>query len=158
MKLLNLLGLLAVCALATTGESQQETTKDAIKYEMKDLEANFGIKFKSAKVVQKTTDGEALITITLQFTKEVPDNGGDSNRYLIPLRKLFAGVPSSAGTQLQCYFFDEDGVVFAKQPPGKIEGEVSGKADDAFRVSQMVSGEILAKTRKISFREEPVKK
>jgi len=139
----------------TTG-GRPEVKKDDIKYDMAELEKNWGIKFKAAKVEQKKTGGDALITITLEFSK-------DTVSYLTSLRSFFAGKPTShAGTNnpalLQCYFFDEDGVAFTILPVGMIDGTVSGKEGDAFRVTQTVPGDILAKTKKISFREEPVKK
>ena len=145
--------------VAATGASP-EVTKDEIKYEMDDLEKNFGIKFKSAKLEQTKTGGDTQVTITLEFTKEVPvlTGIGEAPMGLPSLRKLFAGKPTMMGSQLQCYFFDEDGVVFTKQPPGKIDGAVSGKEGDAFRINQIVPGDVLAKTKKISFREEPFKK
>jgi hypothetical protein len=166
MKLLTLLGLFAVCLLATTGVSQtpqtrREGKKDEITYDMAHLEKVFGIKFKSAKVQPgKGADGETIIMMTLAFTKDVPEgtNLGDGGKGMPSLRQLFAGKSTMLGMQLQCYLFDEDGVVFTKQAPGKIEGEVTGKEGDAFRISQSVSSEVLAKTKKISFREEQEKK
>jgi hypothetical protein len=134
--------------------------KDEIKYEMDDLEKNFGIKFKAAKLEQKKSGGDTQITIILEFTKDVPDALGLGGGNDMPtLRKLFAGQPGRLSpNSLRCYFFDEDGVVFTKQPPGKIDGAVSGKDGDAFRITQSVPADVLAKTKKISFREEPFKK
>jgi hypothetical protein len=141
-------------------EATPAVTKDEIKYEMDDLEKNFGIKFKAAKLEQTKTGGDTQVTITLEFTKDVPvvTGIGEGPTGLQSLRKLCAGKPTMLGMQLQCYFFDEDGVVFTKQPPGKIDGAVSGKEGDAFRINQIVPGDVLAKTKKISFREEPFKK
>src|ERR1017187_1921475 len=137
MKFLTLLCLLAVCFLASTGASQ-EVKKDEIKYEMNHLEKSFGIKFKAAKVHrEKRTEGETLITMTLEFTKNVPEvtpGMGEGPTGLPSLRKLFVGKPTMSGMQLRCYFFDEEGVAFTKLAPGKIEGEVTGKEGDAFRI------------------------
>ncbi len=167
MKLLTPLFLLAACLLATTGVSQ-EVKKDGIKYEMDDLEKNFGLKFKAAKLQRGKTEGDTLITMTLEFTKDVPVRRvRRDNRLIESLRSLFAGkeveLTGNIARSMQkffllkCYFFDEDGVAFTKQPPGKIEGEVSGKEGDAFRISQSVPADVLAKTKKISFREELAK-
>ena len=74
------------------------------------------------------------------------------------LQDLFGGKlagDARSGMLLKCYFFDKDGVAFMKQKPGKIEGEVTGKEGDAFRITQTVPNDDLAKTTKISFREEP---
>jgi hypothetical protein len=148
--------------VANTRVSQEATKdeKDEIKYEMDDLEKNFGIKFKAAKLEQKKSGGDTQITIILEFTKDVPEALGLGGGNDMPtLRKLFAGQPGRLSpSSLRCYFFDEDGVVFTKQPPGKIDGAVSGKDGDAFRITQSVPADVLAKTKKISFREEPFKK
>jgi hypothetical protein len=54
-----------------------------------------------------------------------------------PWEDLFGrGNRGSARVVLRCYFFDKDGVVFIKQPPGKIQGEVTGKKGDSFRITQ----------------------
>ena len=168
MKLFTLLGLLAVCMFATTGVSQQQRVKDnEIKCEVNELEKNFGIKFKALKLQQVSIDqgmGDTPITITLEFTKDLEatrPSTGRIDRGVDTLRNFFAGKSGGLGfedVQLRCYFFDEDGVAFTKQLPGKIEGEVSGKTGDAFRITQSVPADVLAKTKKISFREEPVEK
>jgi hypothetical protein len=173
MKLFTLLCLLTVCLLSTTGVSLEDknaapATKDGIKYEMDDLGKNFGIKFKAAKLEQPKTEGDTLITMTLEFTKDVKVSRLSPRESLESLRGLFAGKEVNLGEGvakknfklflLKCYFFDEDGVAFTTQPPGKIDGEVSGKKGDAFRITQNVPGAVFAKTKKISFREEPVKK
>jgi hypothetical protein len=103
--------------------------------------------------------------MTLEFAKDAPPAGPAS---LAMVRSLFAGKPRGGagfgpGPQdaniLQCCFFDEDGVVFARRPPGKIGGAVSGKTGDAFRITQNATADVLAKTKKISFREEaPIQK
>jgi hypothetical protein len=145
---------------ATTGASP-DVKKDEITYEMDDLEKNWGIKFKTAKIEQKKTGGDALVTITLEFSKDVPDRGpgGTSDVPVNMVRNLFSGMTTRSGqVHLLCFFFDEDGVAFTKQPPGKIDGAVSGKEGDAFRITQIVASDVLAKTKKISFREEPSKK
>jgi hypothetical protein len=147
------------------GGGGEDVKKDEIKYEMDYLEKTFGIKFKAAKLEQKKPGGDTLITITLEFTRDLPERGslGGPGAAATPgaltLRNLFTGKPTSGivqtgPAQLQCYLFDENGVVFVKQPPGKIEGEVSGKEGDAFRISQIVPSAAFAKVKKISFREE----
>ena len=164
MKLLTLLGLLALCMLATTAVGQKAKKegaiiqkegaiiKDGIAYDM-NLQKSFPIKLKGVKLEQgreRTTEGATLITLTLEFTNNTQKS------YLSSLRKLFAGEQTSSGTQLRCNFFDEDGVVFTKLPPGKMEGEVSGMKGDAFRMSLSVPNAVLAKTKSISIREEEI--
>lgn len=170
MKRFALLCVLVGCLFATTGigrEVKKDVARqpgspptDDLKYDMNHLEKVFGIKLKSAKVQQPKRDGDAVITLTLEFTKDVPEvtGLGEGSNGLPALRKLFAGKETALHMQLRCYLFDEDGVVFTKLPPGKIEGEVTGKAGDAIRISQSVPGAVLAKTRKVSFREESAKK
>ena len=58
----------------TTG-SGEDVKKDEIKYEMDYLEKTYGIKFKAAKLEQKKPGGDTLITITLEFTKDLPERG-----------------------------------------------------------------------------------
>ena len=162
MKLLSLLCVLVACVLAATGESQAQpkkegpkvsppdVIKDGIKYDMDYLEKTFSLKLKAVKLQQQRTEGVAtLITMTLEFTK-------DSSKLLTGAfaGKAYGPSGGEGPSLLKCYFFDEDGVVFTKQPPGKIEGEVSFKAGDAFRVIQSVPNDVLAKTKKISFRNE----
>ena len=110
------------------------------------LEKSLSLKLKSSKLQRGNEGGDTLITMTLEFT---------SNNNLAAI--LFDGMPSG-GARLKCYFFDEDNIVFSKQPPGKIEGVVTGKAGDAFRVTQSVPNDVLAKTKKIAFRMEAAKK
>jgi hypothetical protein len=158
-----LLYLAVACLFAATGVSQ-EVRKDKITYDMSHLEKAHGIKFKAAKLQRQKAKSDTLITITLEFTKDLAESkilefkgGASSYRTVLPVRDLLTGKTLN-GSQLLCYFFDEDGVVFAKQAPGKIDGVVSGKEGDAFRISQSVSSDVLAMTRKISFRQEPAKK
>jgi hypothetical protein len=166
MKLFTLLCLLTLtaCVLAATGVSQEVKT-DRIEYDMKYLEKDWGIKLRTAAYHQGKTEGDMLLTMTLEFTKDIKDYPGvlypaqrrnlRRQKVLPNLRDLFAGKPEFTQTLLRCYFFDADGVAFTKQPPGKIEGAVSGKEGDAFRITQSVPSAVFAKTRKVSFREEP---
>src|ERR1700730_4354210 len=115
MKLLTLLGLLAVGTFATTGVSQGvkkdeiKFKKDGITYDMDDLEKPFGIKLKvnDVKVEQRKNEGDTLITITLEFTKDV------TQKNLATVRNFFAGKPfgtANSGLVLRCYFFDENNI------------------------------------------------
>jgi hypothetical protein len=183
IKRLTLPCLIVACQLATTGTSQEgnkdeiELAKLAMKFDMAHLEKVYGIKlkdakFKAAKVIAGKTDSDMLITMTLEFTRDVPESPRVAGRGkdLTSLRNLFAGKPRNFDPRpnvkrqprpdvlLQCYLFDVEGVAFTKQPPGKIEGEVSGKEGDSFRIMQSVASAVFAKTRKVSFREEPAPK
>ena len=162
MRLLALFCFLALGMPAAMAVGQ-EVKKDDITYDMKHLEKIFGLKFKSAKLAQGKTKDDTLVTITLEFTKDCPETSGVfAAGGLQEMRKSFAGKEASMGAfsstgpmVLKCYLFDADGVAFAKQPPGQIQGEVSGVKGDAFRIAQTVPNAVLAKVRKISFREEP---
>ena len=138
--------------------NNQEVKKDDITYDMDQLEKNYGVKLKVAKRDRRQEEGDTLITMTLEFTQDLQK----SPRQQVTVRELFAGKASFfngfSGTQLWCNFFDEDGVAFTKQAPGKIEGAVSGVKGDSFRITQIVPDAVWAKTKKISFREEPVSK
>jgi hypothetical protein len=157
MKLLTLPCLLVLCMLEATGVSQ-DVKKDKLKYDMEYLNTAWGIRFKGATVQQGKDEGDdTLITMTLIFTKDIPDAGARATRgrNVAALRALFLGKVDNRRTQLRCYFFDEAGVAFTKQPPGRIQGEVTGKEGDSIRVTQRVPSDVWAKTKKISFREEP---
>src|SRR5258708_29669507 len=91
--------------VASESATKQLDDKDAIKYEMDDLEKNHGIKFKSAKLEQKKkkTGIDTQITITLEFTKDLKEStvvelGGKGGvRKFLPVRDLFTGKKGPDG-------------------------------------------------------------
>ncbi|HLJ11403.1 MAG TPA: serine/threonine-protein kinase [Planctomycetaceae bacterium] len=149
---------------AEPSPDNQEDEKDEIKYDMDYLEKGFGMKLNAVKLQPVNTKGDMQITLTLEFTKNLDDRAfiGPSNKEIV--QNAFAGKPwedlfgrgnrGSARVVLRCYFFDVDGVVFIKQLPGKIQGEVSGKKGDSFRITQTMPNAVLEKTKRISFRKE----
>ena len=136
---------------ATPAVTPDDTKKDEIKYDVGDLEKidgrGFGVKFKAAKLDQKEAGGDTLITCTLEFTRNLTAPDVHVLDRLVS-RKGYnvRGHPYI----LKCYFIDEDGVACSKQPLGKIDGALTGKEGDAFRISQTATADVLAKTKRIS--------
>lgn len=109
-----LLGFLC-CTLTIAGGEK----KSDVKWDMDYLEKTFGIKFKSAKVDAKGNEAKIL----LEFSKDI-DN-------LAEVRKIFEDKTTS---KLLFYFFDDENVAFAKGGLREVEGEITGKAGEAFRI------------------------
>ena len=80
---------------ATTPDASPEEKKDEITYDMEEVEKNFGIKLKSAKLEKKKTGGDTLITMTLEFAREVPvavpgSAPGGGKRPSSPARRIYS--------------------------------------------------------------------
>jgi hypothetical protein len=123
-ELLSALAIVMFCVLVPL---QAQDKKADIKYNMDFLDKTFGIKFKSATITDK--DKAIEVKITLEFTKDMED---DQKK----LYEMFAPFVPGAKTspKLFFYFFDEDNVVLIAIPYKGLEGQLTGKAGDAFRV------------------------
>ncbi len=123
-----------------------------IKFEMGYLEKTWGIKYKSHTVVE---DG-LKIKMVVEFTKDAEDLPALCDC----LSPILPGVTKKK-IPLWFYFFDSDNVVLAKGFVAQIQGEITGKKGDAFRVLVAVPlKNALTQTRKIEARpeEEPLGK
>ena len=107
--------VLCACLPTFAGEKKSE-----IKWDMEYLDNTWGIKLKSAKVDEQKNEVKML----LEFTKDVTD--------LQQMREAFQTTDNKAG--LWFLFFDEDNVAFAKGKIKSAEGELTGKAGEAFRI------------------------
>jgi formylglycine-generating enzyme len=107
--------VLCVSLTAFAGEKKAE-----IKWDMDYLDKSWGIKLKSANVNEQKNEVKML----LEFTKDVTD--------LREMRQAFQAPDNNA--KLWFLFFDEENVAFAKTTITKEEGELTGKAGDAFRI------------------------
>jgi hypothetical protein len=118
--------------LDTTLVGKVEQQKDAgaekkggLRFDDTYMEKTWGIKFKSYKL-----DGGRLILL-FQFTKDIDD--------ATELRKAlarFSGRPAKPGEATHFfYYFDKENVAITKFSPESVQGELSGKKGDAFRVS-----------------------
>lgn len=87
------------------------------------LDKTHGIRIKSVKVKEEKNERTAYIV--LDFTKDVEN--------LVEMRKCF-GEADKTGPSIVYYLFDEENIVIAKQERCLIEGELTGKKGDAFRL------------------------
>jgi hypothetical protein len=101
--------------------------------------------------VKSATAGDNDVTITLQFTKDV------DSKDIKALRSRFADI-------VRVYFLDENNVSLLSDDVAggvaisKVEGELSGKADDTFRVIAPCQGDILTMVKKVEVRPMKVPK
>src|SRR5207237_1184017 len=86
------------------------------------LENVHGVKLKNAK-----KDGDKFVTL-LEFTRDL--EGSELKNVRSAPREM---KEKSSGTDVVFYFFDVDNVL-SKQPVAKIQGEITGKTGDAFRI------------------------
>jgi hypothetical protein len=142
--------LLGFCAFTNGGEKKKS---DSIKFDMNYLEKKWGIKYKS-HAVEDIVDEKAkvkvkVLRILLEFTKDV-DN-------LKEMQRAFTSNPrltekGDTPIYLWFVFFDEDNVSLGKLYPMRLEGDLSGKKGDAFRLFFNPIPAILEKVRKIEAR------
>ena len=143
------------CAFTTGGEKKKN---DSIKFDMSYLEKKWGIKYKSHSFQNNVTINKGAkekekpfkeLKILLEFTKDV-DN-------LKEMQRAFTSNPSLTEKRdtpiyLWFVFFDEDNVALVKYYPTELEGELSGKKGDAFRIILGPLPSLLEKVRKIEAR------
>lgn len=116
-------------AIAITASAQGPGEKK-IKYNVDYLEKTWGIQFKSASIKDSTSGGSGVkeIKITLEFSKDVA--------YPKDVRKAFTPVfvkGESPTSPVFFLLFDEENVAVEKAYIALTEGELTGKAGDAFR-------------------------
>jgi hypothetical protein len=131
---------LAACFVATaTSGGKQEP---AVKFNLDYLDKTWHIKFKSAVYIKPSSPSVLPAwKFTLEFTKDIEDTEG--------LKKAF----SNKSEALVFWLFDEDNVSIGRGFIGRTEGELSGKAGDAFRVLIEVTATVeLQKARKLEVR------
>jgi hypothetical protein len=127
------------CAFTNGGEKKKS---DSIKMDMSYLEKKWGIKYKSHSV-QDSEFKTKTIKILLEFTKDVDD--------LKEMRRAF-GEFKTGPFPLWFVYFDDENVSLAKFLLTRVEGELSGKKGDAFRVFLGINGRDFEKTRRIEAR------
>jgi hypothetical protein len=120
--------LFGFCAFTNGGEKKKS---DSIKFDMTYLEKTWGIKYKSHSVEDYEIARETVkaLKILLEFTKDV-DNPKEIRRAFLYPMPLKGDTP----IYLWFFFFDEDNVSLGKLCPTQVQGELSGKKGDAFRV------------------------
>lgn len=124
------------------------------------LDKAWGLTVKSATAEDVTTDrigtmsvGEmkhlVRVCVTLAFATDASD--------VKAIRTAFATTPTyysrgNAVPRVAFYLFDDDSVVLQRVFLDSLEGEVTGVAGDAFRVTLHCDPEIYKKARKIDLR------
>lgn len=147
-------------ALALPAIAQGPDEKN-IKVRVDHLEKSWGIKFKSVAVTNGARSGVPVkeIKITLEFTKDITEAAdlADLRKALTP---PFFSPKKDPEIRLYFFLFDDDNVAVQKLLIEELQGELSGKAGDAFRVLIFTGEDTLKKTRKIESRpaEKPSEK
>jgi len=142
----------ALCQAVPAGDKAKQETKDGgIIWKMDYLEKTWGIKFKSATVDPKFGEFKLLF----EFTKDVPE--------LKPMREALTpvtGVPKPGAVKIYFYCFDEDNIAIGKCHHTKLEGELTGKSGDAFKIwFNLTPNNLTSKVKKVEVRPtEPVEK
>ncbi len=127
---------------------EQDTKKDAQRFDSSFMEMNWGIRHKYFKISKH--DYETLqVSVTFIFTK-------DSTR-VTDLKRAFGqekGGPKPEWPVFYLYLYDEDNILVGKSSTWDrpMEGFVSGKTGDAFRVYVAVEQGLLERARRIEAR------
>lgn len=137
--------VLALWQTVPAGDKAKQELKDGgITWKMDYLDKTWGIKFKSATVDPKFGEFKLLF----EFGKDVTE--------LKPMREALApitGVPKPGGVKLYFYCFDEDNVSIGKCHHSKLEGELTGKSGDAFKIwFNLVPNNLTSKVKKVEVR------
>lgn len=88
------------------------------------------------------------IRITLEFTKDAADVK-EIRKSFVEFSSLHKTPVASRGNYILFYLFDEDNVSLQKAYLEHVEGEITGKAGDAFRVVFHCDPDIRKKIKKI---------
>ncbi|HZZ80835.1 MAG TPA: hypothetical protein VFE62_20195 [Gemmataceae bacterium] len=94
-----------------------------VAYHMEYLDKTWGIKLKS---IDPGKANSGTCTLLLEFSKDVDD-----------LKQMRAAFSEIGAPHVLYYLFDQDNVVVGKSGLKDIEGELTGKKGDAFRVKIM---------------------
>jgi hypothetical protein len=132
--------LLLLAGLPTVALAGGDKKQPDLKYDMTELEKAFSLQFKSA-----TVDG-TKVKMLLAFTNTLTEPKYHQRYFSSPLYN----PPAEGSSVMYCYCFDEDNVLLCKGMVVGIEGEISGRKDDAFRV--IFDCPCLAKARKLDLR------
>lgn len=158
----------AVAALLVTCAAADDNKEQKIKCGVDRLDKSWNLMLKSATAteVQKESLGGkkfdkaktfAEVRITLEFAK-APASIREVRLCFTPEDKLpKPGEPTLPETHIQLYTFDEDNVLLKKFDLSAIEGEITGKAGDAFRVVVFLDPEFFKKVKKVELRRSEKK-
>jgi hypothetical protein len=155
---------LIIAGAALAQDKKEETVECGV--DRLDKSWNLTLKSATAKEVSKDTLGDkkfdppkkfAEVRITLEFAK-APASIKEVRGCFVPESKLpKAGEPTLPETHIQLYTFDQDNVLLKKFELSDIEGEITGKAGDAFRVVVYSEPEFFKKVKKVELRRSEKK-
>ena len=123
------------------------------KFDMTYPEMKWGIKYKSHTVVEDFPYEKSKVKalkILLEFTKDV-DDVTEMRRALGP-HPLRSPKEPDRPIPLWFYFFDDDSVTIGKLYSSHLQGELTGKKGDAFRVWLYPLPEPFKKIHKVAAR------
>jgi hypothetical protein len=129
----------------------QEEEKAALKFTMKHLDKGFGLTGKAVRLI-RTEAGFQEYVIRLEFRKDAED--------LTAVQAAFRAIGrgESGMALVHVYLFDEENVAVQKLVISRVEGEVTGKKGDAFRVYAAPGDGDLAKVRRVEVRSDGLAK
>jgi hypothetical protein len=145
------LSLLVVSTFGVGPQDKDQPKEEGIKCEMEYMEyldKTWGIKCKS--VTLDSSSGKLKLKLLMEFTKDVSD--------LKAMREALSPLRPGRNREPTFYFhyFDTANVQIAKMPVERLEGELSGKKGDAFRL-YLPWGKAYERTVKIDGRPEEKK-
>lgn len=134
---------LMIALLVGTAQGQSNT---AIKYDYEIVEKLHPVKIKAGK----HDPTQSAFVFLIEQTKDAVTP--DDLQNLKTAFKVNAGNQAT-GTNIIFLFFDEDNVLLGKQGINRMEGEITGRKGDAFRVTVSSNTVIREKIRKIEPRQ-----
>jgi hypothetical protein len=164
MKAITFAALLASCAASAAQDAKEEKVECSL--DRLDKSWNLTLKSATAKEVTKDAIGDKKIDpprkfteirVTLEFAK-APASIKEVRGCFVPESKLpKPGEPTLPQTHIQLYTFDQDNVVLKKFELSAIEGDITGKAGDAFRVVVYAEPEFFKQVKKVDLRRSEKK-
>jgi hypothetical protein len=119
------LSLLVVATFGVRSQDKEKPKGEGIKCDMEYLEKTWGIKCKSL-----TLESSGKLKLLMEFTKDVSDL--KAMREALTPPNLRDGKESEP--TFYFHYFDKENVQLMKVRVEKLEGELSGKKGDAFRI------------------------
>ncbi len=160
------LAFAAATLFVTVAAEDKKEEKVACVVDRLDKSWNLTLKSATAKEVKKDSIGDqkfkepktfAEVRITLEFAK-APASIKEVRGCFVPESMLpKPGEPTLPETHIQLYTFDDDNVLLKKFELSAIEGEITGKGGDAFRVVVYCEPEFFKKVKKVELRRSEKK-
>lgn len=160
------IALAAAALLATVAAAQDKKTEEEDKMvpcEVDRLDKSWNLRLKAAhvKVVQKDSLGDTKFKDPKSFTElRVVLEFAEEPAFVKEVRRVFItesmlpkpGEPALKDSHIQLYVHDAESVVLGKFNPQAIEGEITGKKGDAFRLVFYCDPAFAKKVKKLDLR------